>query len=73
MTEVANFINYVIKTYQKKLHRYYGLAKVKTKTKTNTKTSIEFCCLAPKLAFESLFSEQDKPYKLIFTSATLPK
>ena len=50
--------------YQKKLHDYYGLVK--------TKTHIYLSCLLPKLSFESLLNEDKKPYKLIFTSATLP-
>ena len=40
---------------------YYGLFR-----KDNT---IEFCCLLPKICFDSIMKE--KPYKMIFTSGSL--
>ena len=74
ISSIIYFLNYAIRIYREKKHLFYGLAKtkMKTKKKNETKYCIELVCLHPKLAFDSLFSSQEKPYKLIFTSATLP-
>ena len=65
ISNIIYFLNYAIRIYKNNLHTYYGLVKTKN-------DYIELVCLHPKLAFDSLFSSQEKPYKLIFTSATLP-
>jgi len=46
----------------KKQMDYYGLSR-----KDNI---IQFCCLHPKFSFESI--REANPYKLIFTSGSLP-
>ena len=63
ITEVIRFINFAKEVCLKKLHNYYGLVR--------TKTHFKLSCLLPKISFDSLID--DKPYKFIFTSGTLPK
>jgi hypothetical protein len=61
--EVIKFINFAVELENTNLYKYYGLMK--------TKTHIILQCMLPKVAFDSL--NKEKPYKYIFTSATLPK
>ncbi len=37
----------------------------------NIEAKYVLCCLSPKVCFDKIMSE--KPYKLLFTSGTLPK
>lgn len=66
MFNTLSFVNKIIKIYKsKELLRYYGLYKKDNK--------LNLVCLYPKVAIDSLMKNEDnKPLKLIFTSATLP-
>ena len=49
----------------------YGMYCQKEDKERNIEAKYMLCCLSPKVCFDKIMSE--KPYKLLFTSGTLPK
>ena len=49
----------------------YGIYRLKEDKERNIEAKYVLCCLSPKVCFDQIMLE--KPYKLIFTSGTLPQ
>lgn len=62
ISKTISFLNKMKEALNKKQMDYYGLSR-----KDNI---IQYCCLHPKFSFESI--KVANPYKLIFTSGSLP-
>ena len=71
--EVMNTYNFLKKCsyiYKNNLMNSYGMYCQKEDKERNIEAKYMLCCLSPKVCFDKIMSE--KPYKLLFTSGTLP-